>query len=185
MTEATAKREFQPPDFQMLFAHVRSPYLVLDIAFTIVATNDAHLKATLTTREDVLGRNLFDVFPDNPDAEGDSSRSLRASLMRALKTGKPDQMPILRYDVADGAGFVERYWDVVNIPIAGPDGLVRWILNSAEDATELMKLRGEFVAWQQAHRDRRALADQLSACQRELAQKTAEVARLTGRAQGP
>lgn len=184
MTDAPARREFQPPDFQLLFEHIRSPYIVMDIAFTIVAVNDAHLKATLTTRDGVVGRNLFDVFPDNPDSDADGSRSLRASLMRALTSGKPDRMPILRYDVADGAGFVERHWDVVNIPIKGPDGLVRWVLNSAEDATELMKLRGEFAAWRQAHQDRRTLADQLSACQRQLAEKTAEVARLTGRAPG-
>lgn len=178
------KREFAPPDFQTLFAHVRSPYIVLDIAFTIVAVNEAHLKATLTTRDGVLGRNLFDVFPENP-GESEGAGSLRASLMRALSTAKPDQMPILRYDVkaADG-GFEERYWDVLNIPVAGPDGLVRWILNSAEDATELMKLRGEFAAWSQAHQDRRALAEKLAACEREIAEKTAEIARLKGRAAG-
>jgi PAS domain S-box-containing protein len=178
MADAPAKRAYQVPDFQLLFEQVRSPYIVLDIAFTIVAVNDAHLRATLTSRDEVLGRNLFDVFPENP-GESEGAGSLRASLMRALGTGKTDQMPILRYDVKtpDG-GFEERYWDVVNTPIAGPDGLVRWILNSAEDATELMKLRGEFAAWQQTHQDRRGLTEQLQACQREIVEKTAEIARL-------
>jgi PAS domain-containing protein len=181
MADAPARREYQMPDFEILFGQVRSPYIVVDIAFTIVAVNDAHLKATLKTRDEVLGRNLFDVFPENP-GESEGAGSLRASLMRALSTGAPDQMPILRYDVkTPGDGFEERYWDVVNTPIAGPDGLVRWILNSAEDATELMKLRAEFAAWQQSHQDRRVLSEQLQACQRELAQKTAEIARLQAR----
>jgi hypothetical protein len=34
---------------------------------TIVAVSDAYLKATMTKREEVLGRGLFEVFPDNPD----------------------------------------------------------------------------------------------------------------------
>jgi PAS domain S-box-containing protein len=175
-------RDFQPPDFAAVFERIRTPYLVLDIAFSIVAINDAHTSATGVVREEVLGRGVFDVFPDVETSAGGAG-SLRASLMRALGTGQPDQMPILRYDVAGPDGEIEeRYWDVLNIPLRGPDGHVKWILNSAQDATELMKLRSEFAAWQQSAQERRSLTDQLQACQRALAEKAAEIARLrTGR----
>ncbi|WP_246208164.1 hypothetical protein [Bradyrhizobium rifense] len=33
----------------------------------IVDINAAYAKATLIVRESVLGRSLFEVFPDNPD----------------------------------------------------------------------------------------------------------------------
>ena len=56
-----------PTDFQALFEHTPAPLLVLDPQLVIVAVTEAYLKATLTRREDILGRNIFDVFPDNPD----------------------------------------------------------------------------------------------------------------------
>jgi len=41
-------------------------YLILSLDLRIVAVNDAYLRATLTGRESILGRGLFEVFPDNP-----------------------------------------------------------------------------------------------------------------------
>jgi hypothetical protein len=57
------------PDFQTLFEADPGLYLVLlpdAPRYTIVAVNDAYARATMTTREDILGRGLFDAFPDNP-----------------------------------------------------------------------------------------------------------------------
>lgn len=55
------------PDFRWLFEGAPGLYLVLDPQLTIVAVSNAYLAATMTTRENILGRNLFEVFPDNPD----------------------------------------------------------------------------------------------------------------------
>jgi hypothetical protein len=41
--------------------------LVLDPGLTIVGVTQAYLDATMTQRELIVGRGLFDVFPDNPD----------------------------------------------------------------------------------------------------------------------
>jgi PAS domain-containing protein len=75
------------PDFRVLFESAPALYLVLTPQFTIVAASDAYLRATMTERAQVLGRNIFDVFPDNPeDTEATGVRNLRASLERALET---------------------------------------------------------------------------------------------------
>ena len=67
---------------------------------------------------------------------------LRASLLRVLKTREPDQMPIVRYDVQGARGpFQARWWQVVNTPILGDDGFVKWIIHRAEDVTEIVELR--------------------------------------------
>jgi hypothetical protein len=34
--------------------------------YTIIVVNDVYLRATMTERSAVLGRRVFDVFPDNP-----------------------------------------------------------------------------------------------------------------------
>ena len=56
-----------PPDFRALFESAPGLYLVLTPSFTIVAVSDAYLKATLTKRDQILGRHSFDAFPDNLD----------------------------------------------------------------------------------------------------------------------
>ena len=64
------------PDFQALFDAAPGIYLVLDANFNMVAANEARLKATMTTREQIVGRYLFDLFPDNPqDPAADGVRS--------------------------------------------------------------------------------------------------------------
>ncbi|MGN1285038.1 MAG: hypothetical protein ACI4XG_00365, partial [Bradyrhizobium sp.] len=56
------------PDFKALFEAAPGLYLVLTQPdFRIVAVSDAYLRATKTERAAILGRGLFDVFPDNPD----------------------------------------------------------------------------------------------------------------------
>ena len=69
------------PDFRLLFESAPGLYLVLDGTLVIVAVSDAYLAATMTRREEIVGRNLFDVFPDNPDnPDATGTANLRASL---------------------------------------------------------------------------------------------------------
>src|ERR1019366_5452770 len=75
-----------PPDFQALFQAAPGLYLVLTPDFHIVAVSDAYLRATMTIRHEVLGREIFEVFPDNPDdPAATGARNLRASLERVLQ----------------------------------------------------------------------------------------------------
>jgi PAS domain-containing protein len=133
----------QPSDSATFFEQSPRPCLVLDGNFTLVAQNAAHAAATMTKREDTLGRSLFEVFPDNPnDSNADGLSQLRQSLLNVLKTRAPDMIESLKFDIEhpDG-GFEVRYWRVVNTPVLGEDGFVRWIINSVDDITELALLR--------------------------------------------
>src|SRR4051812_44349456 len=108
-----------PPDFRILFEAAPGLHLVLDPELRIVAVSDAYLRATMTVREQILGRVIFDVFPDNPDDPAASGvANLRASLARVLSERTPDTMAVQRYDVRqkgpEGGGFEERFWSPVN-----------------------------------------------------------------------
>ncbi len=106
--------------------------------FTMLAMSDARLAATMTTREATVGRPLFEVFADaNPENAGrEGIVSMRASLEEVVRTGRPQHLPVIRYDLRrpDG-GWEVRYWRPANIPVPGPDGAVRYILHHAEDVT--------------------------------------------------
>jgi len=130
------------PEFRALFEAVPANYLVLapDAAqFTILAASDQYLAATLATRETIVGRPLFDVFPDaNPaNLQRTGVANLRASLETVLRARATHRMETQRYDVQrpDGSWSV-RYWAPRNTPILGPDGAVRYLLHEVEDVTE-------------------------------------------------
>ncbi|HYR29014.1 MAG TPA: ATP-binding protein, partial [Thermoanaerobaculia bacterium] len=128
-------------DFRLLEA-APGAYLVLDPRLVIVAVTDAYLRATFTTREEIIGRDLFDVFPDNPnDPDATGMRNLRASLHTVLRTAAPHAMRVQKYDIRrPGSGeFEERHWKPLNTPVL-VDGEVAYIIHSVEDVTSHARL---------------------------------------------
>ena len=90
----------QPVDFRLLFESLPEKYLVLDPDLVIVAASDAYLAATLTRRAFLVGRRIFDVFPDNPDDPAtEGARNLKASLTRVLRQRTRDSMSVQKYDI--------------------------------------------------------------------------------------
>jgi PAS domain S-box-containing protein len=132
-------------DLRLLFE--ASPEILLVLLpdspeFTMVAATNARLAATHTTREQIIGRPLFEVFPDNPDdPEATGTSNLRASLERVLATRAPDTMAVQRYDIRGPDGtFHTKYWSPKNIPVLSPSGEVLYILHRVEDVTELVQV---------------------------------------------
>jgi len=133
-------------NFRLLFESAPGLFLVLLPDLTIAAASDAYLQATLTRREKIVGRHLFDVFPDNPnDLNADGVANLRSSLERVLVQRAPDAMAMQKYDVPrhDGSGFEERYWSPSNFPVCDADGNVRYIMHRVEDITAYVLIKKE------------------------------------------
>ncbi|NWF25517.1 SpoIIE family protein phosphatase [Streptomyces sp. PKU-EA00015] len=133
-------------DYAALFAATPSPYLVLGRDLVIVEVNQAYLDATRRTRQDLVGKYVFDAFPDNPsDPDADGVRNLSASLHRVLATGEPDTMALQKYDIpimGRPGAFEERWWSPINTPILGADDRVVWIIHRVEDVTAFVQARG-------------------------------------------
>jgi len=131
--------------FRALFESAPGLYAVLrPNDYTIVAASDSYLAATMTRREEIVGRVLFDVFPDDPADEGaDGVRNLRASLERVKATNRADVMAVQRYPIRrpaiEGGRFEERWWSPVNSPVAGPEGGIAYIIHRIEDVTPFMQ----------------------------------------------
>jgi signal transduction histidine kinase len=135
-----------PLDFKSLFEALPGLYLVLDPDFMIVAVSETYLQATMTKRQEILGRGIFEVFPDNPaDALADGVRNLKASLNRVLNGRTVDVMAPQKYDVrrpsTEGGEFEERYWLPTNSPVLGEAGEVIYIVHRVEDVTEVVRLQ--------------------------------------------
>lgn len=121
-------------DFRALFEAAPGLHLILDTELRIVAMTDAYARATMTRREDIVGHEFSEIFPNNP---GD----LRASLERVLRERVPDTMPVQRHDMRRPDGtFEEHFCRAVNSPVLGADDRVRYIMHSVEDVSEFHAL---------------------------------------------
>ena len=124
-----------------LFEAMPNPCLLLapdSPTFTIVDVNEAYLRATMTDRQAIMGRPLFEAFPDDPEApEALQIRNLRVSLDRAIATRQPDRMPLQPCNIRRSDGTLEeRHWRPLSMPVLGLEGEVVSLIHYVEDATQ-------------------------------------------------
>jgi diguanylate cyclase (GGDEF)-like protein/PAS domain S-box-containing protein len=128
-------------DYRSLFDASPNPYLVLDRALNIVGANRAYLAATKRELADIVGRWAWNAFPTDPATLQQSV----ASFERVIRTGQPDTMAMLRFDIprpeAEGGGFETRYWSIIHTPVLKEAGVVELVLQHPIDVTELQQLR--------------------------------------------
>ncbi|WP_328331572.1 MULTISPECIES: PP2C family protein-serine/threonine phosphatase [unclassified Streptomyces] len=133
-------------DYAAVFQALPGMVAVLHPDLVYADVNEAFLRASGRSRGQVVGRYLFDVFPDNPnDADASGKRNLLASLQRVLATGKRDTMALQRYDVESTqrpGEWEARYWSPVNAPVLDADGRVVLLVHRVEEVTELIRARG-------------------------------------------
>jgi PAS domain S-box-containing protein len=154
------------PDFRLLFESWPEPYLVLDPELVIIAVSDAYLAVSETSRSGIIGRKIFDAFPDNPDdPESDGAARLRASLDEVRRHKVADTMPVQQYDIRrPGSGeFETRYWSVVNSPVLDHDRNLVYIINRFEDVTEYVRLKERRARQQPAEEKLQTQVDQMEA----------------------
>lgn len=136
------------PDFRTLFESAPGLYLVLEPdapRYTVVAASDAYLRATMRTREEMLGRGLFEVWPPDPaDPQSTAVDSTAASLKRVVRTCAADTMAVQRHDIhrpaGEGGASEKRFWSPANSPVFGRDGGLTYIIHHMEDVTESVRV---------------------------------------------
>ena len=152
-------------DMARAFDASPNPYTMLTTDFCYAGVNQAYLDVVGRQRDDLIGRNLFDLFDGGGqgDQARENARQLRASFERVLKTGQPDHIALIHYpiEVVDPEGqtrIEDRYWSATHTPIRGIDGDVAYILQHTTDITELQNLRKRVAG----DRDQATVADLLS-----------------------
>ena len=134
-----------PVDFKSLFDVSPNAYMVLDRELRYVAANPTYLRVTASHLEQLLGKYVFDRFPNDPDDPNNvPARMLQKSLERVLATGLPDHLALIPYRVPRAPGEVpaseDRFWSTTQSPVLDADGRVAFILQHAVDVTELHRL---------------------------------------------
>jgi signal transduction histidine kinase len=132
-----------PIDFQKILEKVPDLYLILDTHFNIIAAGDAFLTHTMLQRDHLIGRNILDVFPDNPAEKSVAGvRNLGASLKRVLTEKVSDSIAVQKYEVdssAIGGAKEERFWSPLNSPVLDEAGNVQYIVHRLTDITDYIR----------------------------------------------
>ncbi|MBD1394219.1 sensor histidine kinase [Mucilaginibacter glaciei] len=116
--------------------------------FTIVEVSGQYNLTTLTKREDIIGKGVFEVFSDNPnDPDADGVKNLSASLQAVIETGESQEMHVQKWAVATPGTteFTDKYWLPVNKPVI-IGGKTAYIIHAVLDMTEnqLLKLSEQY-----------------------------------------
>lgn len=138
-----AHKNFVPHPILSVFESLPGLYLIISPDFYIQAVSDAYLQETFTLREKIMGKYIFDVFPDNPKApEANAATNLAASFQQVLSSRKAHTMDFLQYDLPDPNSedsFIERFWSPVNTPVLNQEGEVMYIIHHVSNITEKIK----------------------------------------------
>jgi PAS domain S-box-containing protein len=125
-------------DLYKFLVNLPDTVVLLSPELKILEATEEYLHVTSRTRDELIGNNFLEMFPDNPDQpESRNEHLLRASLMRALETKQADKLDLLRYDIPlPGGIYEERYWEAIHTPVLDDNGEVGFIIQKTSDVTE-------------------------------------------------
>lgn len=106
--------------------------------YTILATTYDYLQLSSKTKEDIVGKGLFEAFPKSPvEPDFTGEQNLNASFQQVIASKLLHQLPVQRYDIPNTDGtFSEFYWRATNKPVLDTTGKVLYIIHTAENITD-------------------------------------------------
>jgi PAS domain S-box-containing protein len=155
--------------------------MVVDRQLRYLEVNAAYEQAVNTPRAAMIGRGLFELFPD----DGESGRRLRESLQHVLTTGTPHTLAFIPYSVPRpehlGGGTELRYWTAVHTPLFDETGQVAFLVQNTVDVTEIRRLTD---AEGPGGTELLQRAQEVDAAHRQLAEESAQFRHLFMQAPG-
>jgi CheY-like chemotaxis protein len=138
-------------DFKAVFDTSPNAYLLLAADLTVLEANAVCLHIIEKQKDDVVGRNVFEVLAGaTADAESQFVRMLRESYGRAILTGSPEVVPLLKNTEqrtgSTGTVSHDRYWKFSHTPILDKQGQLACIATSIVDLTSSQPAEKSAVA---------------------------------------
>ncbi len=138
-------------DYRGLFHESPNAYFVMTQDYQICDANDAYLRLVGRTRDELVGNNLLDAFPIDPEGGNlNQHEELKASVDRVFQTGKPDILAVIRFPIPistiEGSGFRDEFWSVSHYPIFDEKAGVALVLQHTQNVTALRDNAEQVVA---------------------------------------
>ncbi|MFJ9821611.1 PP2C family protein-serine/threonine phosphatase [Streptomyces sp. NPDC101151] len=137
-------------DYTAVFRALPGAVALVTPQLIFVDVNAEFMRILGCAREQLVGHFLLE---DRSANEQPLVLRIMASLRRVAYTGERDTIALQRFDTEDPdqpGVWHERYWNLTNIPVLGPDGQVALLLHRVEDVTELIRARDVALTLQEA-----------------------------------
>jgi PAS domain S-box-containing protein len=126
--------------YNQIFRHSKTPSVVFEVddpQFTIVDVNDAYLDIALAPKEHILGKSVFEAFPDLESDNNNGASDLLHALQQTVATREEFKMPIVKYDLLNHftGKREEKYWEWVSYPLFDEEDSVSQVLVKINDIT--------------------------------------------------
>lgn len=135
--------------------------------FTIAGVNGAFLELTNTTRLVILGKSIFEAFPETPDGIGSKRRNTMRSSLEQVLLKKTHSISLQRYELPgdrSGNSHDILFWNCDIFPVLDENNEARFIVQNLVDVTNVIRtiedqnVRLREIAWEQSHLVRAPLA---------------------------
>ena len=104
--------------------------------FTIITASNAYCRLTGLSRQQLIGKAAFNMFPDLP-GDPSGANATRQAIMDAIATRHQTSIPEYIYHIPDPQTKVisEFWWSSTFDPLFDQDGKVAYVLGTAKDIT--------------------------------------------------
>ncbi len=149
------------PHLRQVFEALPDSLVILSPDLMVLFANRRYQQATGVSLDTMVGRPIFDVFPDSSTEH--EIGVVKASLQQVLTTRAPHQTDRLRYDLptsdSKGASTV-RYWQGHNIPVLDEGGQIQYIIQRVRDVTEEVANEARLKVLEKRERERQDQTEQ-------------------------
>ncbi len=125
-----------PLNFEAILMDAPVPMMVLDRQLKFVMANDAYLAMVSKAKDELIGRYVFDVFPEEPDRV-----EAMVEIFQKVFEGERPVFKEIPFTLEVGGKQVEHWWTASHAPVPGADGLIKYLVQYSENVTEQVQLR--------------------------------------------
>lgn len=151
-TRLAARLALEWDTLQTIMEHTHANLAYLDPQFNFLAVNSAYCQQSGHSREELLGRNHFELFPNPENQE---------IFQRVRDTGEAVSFRAKPFEFLDQPERGVTYWDWTLVPVKGTDGQVQGLVFSLLDVTEQIRRAGERERLLQENRAQREFLEHL------------------------
>lgn len=123
-------------DFGRIFKQLPLPHMILDHELRYVEANDAYCRLLQRDRRELIGRPIFECFPETPEREAAVRRALEAGLR-----GEEAWLDRIAFRVQEADGsWREGIWEAHHMPVYDHAGRIVGVTQKTVDVSAQVAL---------------------------------------------
>ena len=135
-------------NYKASFEQSYLPLVMIADHYIIVAASDSYLEETKTIRDEIIGKKIYEIFPNNQgDSSGNSQAIICSSIDCAMKNKTSHTASVIQYSKpklsSQGEGETIKYLSFCHSPVLDEFNEVECIIQRLEDVTQHQKLKEE------------------------------------------